>query len=331
MNAAQLTELLVHSIMRNRKVLVKGKPGIGKTDIVKAAAEQSKSKLVFFHASISDAVDVKGLPFCVDGEAEFLPYGDFRKILNAKTMTTVFLDDLGQAPVSVQAALMQVLHGQRINGYTIPDCVRFVGATNDTSHMAGVSGIIEPVKSRWDTIVTLDVSVDDWCSWGQRNGMPIMLMAYMKSCPQALDDFRPTRELTNSPCPRGWAAVGRWINEGIDEVEVIAGAVGLGRATEWCKFNEMANKLPPLTDVRSDPKGTPLPDNASMQFALTCGLAYTSTEKNISQDLVFMDRMPKQFSHLYVMDAWRKNPKITGSNDLKKWLCRPDNAAITLG
>ena len=66
-----------------------------------------------------------------------------------------FLDDLGQAPMSVQAAAMQLILARRINGFKISDKVIFMAATNRREDKAGVTGILEPVKSRFAWIVEL--------------------------------------------------------------------------------------------------------------------------------------------------------------------------------
>ncbi len=63
------------------------------------------------------------------------------KVVTAKRLTVVFLDDIGQSPPAVQAALMQLILARRVNGHRLSDHVVFCGATNDTMHLAGVAGL----------------------------------------------------------------------------------------------------------------------------------------------------------------------------------------------
>jgi len=155
MRAKKLAGLLQLAFKNNHKVLIKGEPGIGKSDLVEQACADVFD-LMISHPAVSDPTDYKGMPavFAREGMtvAEFLPFGDLLKLINAKKPTVCFIDDIGQAAPAVQAALMQLLLARRVNGHKISKDVVFCGATNDTTHMAGVSGLLEPVKSRWDTI-----------------------------------------------------------------------------------------------------------------------------------------------------------------------------------
>ena len=72
----KLQTLLALAFQKRRKVLVKGKPGIGKTDVLKAAAKLADCDLVMMHPAISDPTDFKGMPTSLpDGTAHFLPFG----------------------------------------------------------------------------------------------------------------------------------------------------------------------------------------------------------------------------------------------------------------
>src|SRR6185312_7031090 len=105
-----LSGYLKKAIVRNYPVLIKGKPGIGKTEIISAAASDADSDLIISHPVVADPTDFKGLPFPTsDGRAEFLPYGDLDRIKKASKKTVYFLDDLGQASAAVQAACMQLI------------------------------------------------------------------------------------------------------------------------------------------------------------------------------------------------------------------------------
>ena len=172
MKPNDLTKLLTLAFQHNLKVLIKGAPGIGKTDIVVEAANAADADLVLMHPAVSDPTDFKGLPAVVKSHAEFLPYGQLRKLIDATRKTICFIDDIGQAPHAVQAALMQLLQSREIDGHRISDHVTFCGATNDTSHMAGVQNLLEPVKSRWDTIVELVPDRIQWVRWAKRKNHP---------------------------------------------------------------------------------------------------------------------------------------------------------------
>ena len=152
MKPSQLSEILKVAITNKLTLLIKGAPGIGKTDIVKMICNLIAARLIMTHPVVSDPTDIKGLPFIVtqvDGKqvAEFLPIGHMRLLIDADELTVVFFDDLGQAPPSVQAAVMQLLLERRINGHKVSDNVVFVAATNDRSHKAHVQACSNPSKA----------------------------------------------------------------------------------------------------------------------------------------------------------------------------------------
>ena len=236
MKPTQLTRLLEFAILNRFPVLITGSPGIGKTDIVKQSARATEARLLVSHPVVSDPTDYKGLPFVIETEsgkrADFLPFGDLAQICSTQEKTVFFFDDLGQAPASVQAAVMQLLLARRINGHRVSEQVTFVAATNRREDKAGVQGILEPVKSRFFSIVELETDIEDWVKWAIESNMPAELIAFVRFRPDLLNDFKPTREMKNSPCPRTLAFIGKAINAGLPsdlEFEFFAGAAGWRR------------------------------------------------------------------------------------------------------
>ncbi len=215
MKPSQLQELLKTTIPAGLPVMVKGAPGVGKSDIIAQACGAADADLIIEHPVVADPTDFKGLPFATNGKAEFLPFGSLRQLISAKKRTVFFLDDLGQAPVAVQAACMQLILARRINGHTVSDKVTFVAATNRRTDRAGVTGILEPVKSRFASIVELEPNLNDWVAWALKADMPTELIAFIRFRPGLLHDFKPTNEMKNTPCPRTVANVGRLMLTGI--------------------------------------------------------------------------------------------------------------------
>jgi MoxR-like ATPase len=171
MRASELNKFLLFSIANKFPVLITGKPAIGKSDIIEQSCAEAKAELIISHPVVSDPTDFKGLPFASNGEAHFLPFGDLKKLIDAKKSTVFFLDDLGQAPAAVQASVMQLLLSRRINGFQVSEHVTFIAATNRREDKAGVTGMLEPVKSRFASIVELEVDTNDWCKWALGKGI----------------------------------------------------------------------------------------------------------------------------------------------------------------
>ena len=324
-NVKQLIALLAIAFKRRRKVLIKGQPGIGKTDIVKHACKIAGALVIFMHPAISDPTDFKGMPAITNEgtEAHFLPFGDLMALISADKLTVCFIDDIGQAPQGVQAALMQLIQERRVNGHRISEHVVFCGATNDTSHRSGVSGILETVKSRFDTIVELVPDVDDWCSWACGVGnMPPELIGFIRFRPDLLNDFKPTRELTNSPSPRTVAAVGEWVNDGITDLPTLAGAAGAGFASEFIGFLKLYRSLPSIDQILLDPSGATVPKEPAALYAVGAALIRKFTPKSARAVFTYAVRMPKENEVVVVLDGLRTNDELRHTPEFTQWAIR---------
>jgi hypothetical protein len=326
----KLISVLTDAIKNKEQILIKGEPGIGKTEIIKQVAKNLDADLIVSHPAVSDPTDYKGLPVreASGDHATFLPFGETWRAIQATKLTVWFVDDLGQASESVQKALMQLLLGRRLNGHMLSDDVVFVGATNDVGQKSGVSGLIEPVKSRWTSIVKLDVSLDDWCQWALDNNMPVELIAYLRTNSKALSDFQPTRELTNSACPRTWSYVGKMLNRNVIDHELYSGAVSAGHATEFLAFLDLAKNAPSLDAIIMNPKTEKVPKEPSLMYLVSAGLAMRADKKNFSRIFTYLERMPQAFRVLCMRDAVQKNNQLSATDTFLAWMYKEGKEMI---
>lgn len=330
----QLAETLEHMVNHREPVLIKGQPGVGKTDIVKQVAEKLECDLIVTHPVVDDPIDYKGLPFHVDGEAQFLPIGNLNKLVKADKPTVMFLDDLGQAPPAVQAAAMQLLLARSINEHKVPDYVTFIAATNRKEDRAGVAGILEPVKSRFATIVELEPNIDDWTDWASNQGdMPIELIAFMQYRPGLIREFEATADITNTPCPRTIAAVGRILNQGMPpslRSEVISGAAGEGFASEIEGFLQVYEKMPNPKDVLKDPKKHNLEriDDTATIYALVMGLSEYVDHKNFKNYVDALSYFDVEYQTVSIRMALRKDMSLSSEPAIVDWLDKNSNMLL---
>src|SRR6185437_7083804 len=197
MRPTQVKTLLVSTIKAAMPVLIVGKPGVGKSDVVGQASVDADAEILISHPAVADPTDAKRLPWAEPGAAvaTFLPFGDLAQAMSAKKPLVWFLDDLGQASPAVQASFMQLILARRVNGHALPKEVVFIAATNRREDRAGVSGILEPVKSRFAAIVEMDVDTDDWTTWATHNDIRAEVVAFMRMRPELLCDFKPTGDM----------------------------------------------------------------------------------------------------------------------------------------
>lgn len=318
---SQLARLLAHNIKCGLPTLITGAPGIGKSDIVGQACQLAGAVLIISHPVVSDPTDYKGMPAIVNGKACFLPFGDLEKLIEAKVLTVFFIDDLGQAPASVQAAVMQLLLAREINGQKISDHVVFIAATNRKQDKAAVSGVLEPVKSRFATIVELVVDVNDWTTWALRNGQPTELIAFLRYKQDLLQDTQPTNDIVNRPSPRTWAFAGKIYNSGTPAdllFPALAGAVGEAAAIEFKSFLDVYKSLPNIDQILMTGKG-PVPTEPAVMYATIGAIASRVTDLNANNAFDYLGTLPQEMQYACVKDMTIKTPTITYSRAYTAW------------
>jgi len=312
---------LTRDCVRNQlPILLVGAPGVGKSDLVEQVAAAEKVDLQISHPVVEDPTDAKGFPHAdASGEeARFLPYGHLARALKATRPMLWFLDDLGQATPAVQAAYMQLLLARRVGEHKLPDCVTFVAATNRKSDRAGVNGILEPVKSRFVTIVNVVPTLDAWIDWALGAGMPGELIAFLRMRPEMLLMHAPTTEIVNSPNPRTWHHAGKLMNMGMKpayEQEALAGAVGEAASVEVVEFLKNWRELPSPDSILLNPNKAKLSKDVSVLYMLTSALAYYANEQNFSQVVRYAERLKEdgsaEMAARLIRDCQKRRPELT--------------------
>ena len=333
MRPKQLKEAVKFAIKNKYPLLIKGAPGTAKTSVVTQACQETGTELIVSHPVVSDPTDYKGLPFPVKGEnkATFLPFGDLLRLIDADKPTVFFLDDFGQASASVQAAAMQLLLARRINGHKVSDHVIFLAATNRRQDRAAVQGILEPVKSRFASILELEVNVDDWVDWAIENDMPVELIAFIRFRPNLLHDFKPTGDIINTPNPRTVAFVGGMMNSGLPkdaEYEIIAGAAGEGFAAEFLGFLKIYRDLPDIEKLITNPDEISVPIEPSMLFAICGALSAKANKKNFANIIKYTDRLPAEFQVLLIKDTIKRNNALANTQEFSAWAIKHSDVIL---
>lgn len=323
LNTKQMVQALVTAFKNGHKMLLVGAPGIGKTDLVIKACKQLDYDLIIMHPVVSDPTDFKGLPALVDGLAKFLPFSDLQMMIDATRPTIVFLDDLGQASPAVQAAVMQLILGRRINGHKISDHIVFVAATNRHGDMAAVGGILEPVKSRFDSIVELVVDVPAWLEWAEDHRLNKYVRAFIARRPQLLHDFVPSQDMVNTPSPRTNHAAAKLMDGGYDPTvlrSMLAGAVGQGWADEFLAFLDVVDRMIDPNVVIQAPKDVDVPYDHDVLYVLCLALADRSTDANFNNIMEFAGRIDnREFQKLLVVTATKRDINLKNTTGYISW------------
>lgn len=288
MRPRDVAAVLSRAIQAREPVLLVGPPGVGKSDLVRAAADAAQMDIILSHLSVWEATDARGLPWPdqTAGVARWLPYGDLARACRAETPTVWFLDDLGQAAGAVQAATMQLLLARRVgDDHVLSPHVTFVAATNRRQDRAGVTGLLAPVVSRFSLVLDLEPHLDDWCEWAVGASIRPEVIAYLRLRPEVLcqPDPAAAAEMRQAPSPRTWAAASRVLGliEGLPagvQADALSGVVGPSAAAEFLGFLRVYAQMAGVVDrVLLDPEQAPIPTEPSARYAVSSALVARAT------------------------------------------------------
>jgi hypothetical protein len=330
---------LARLMAADQRVLLVGPPGCAKTARIRAAAAQCGRELVVMRASLSERVDFGGalVPDMKAGITKALPLELLANLRVTTVPTYLFLDDLGQAPIDVQAALMRLFD----EGELSPS-VLIGGATNRPGDVAGVTRLCEPLRSRFHLAFAIATSAEAeadrasgavvlgtwaqevaaWCDWALDQGAAAEIVAWHRSTTgRTLYSWKPHADPgVRMPDYRTWEAVIRLWNAGIQDLSTISAAIGKPIAAEFLSFARLADKLPTPDQVWMDPKGAPVPNDPSALYLVASMLAAAVTPEHATALVQYLARLPRVYGALLARDTFRKlGSKLSGNKEWVRW------------
>lgn len=312
---------VLHDLLPTRQPLfLWGPPGVGKSSLVRQAADRLRLKTIDIRAVLLDPVDLRGLPSVHEGRArwcqpDFLPR-DGKGVL--------FLDELAQAPPLVQSACLQLVLDRRIGEYELPEGWTVVAASNRTEDRAGAHRLISPLLNRF-LHLDVEVSLDDWQAWALSAGISPEVRSFLRFRPALLFQFDPTAGVRSFPTPRSWEFVSRVLAVARPEHlhAVVAGCVGEGPAAEFVGYLRIYRGLPAIEPILAAPDTCTLPTEPSILYALVGVLAERAKDasnKVLEALYKLANRLPSEFGALLVRDVVAINRASLLLPAAQRWL-----------
>lgn len=298
-STAMAATLLKAFVKGGTPVMLWGKPGIGKTAIVKQVAEELGYELATFCLGQYDRVDLLGVPTIQDGATVWNPPDTLPRVVKGKKSKggILFLDEINVAPLSVQAAAYQLIQEGRVGSYSLPPNWQRVAAGNNLSDKAAALRMSSALANRMAHI-QVGVNYESWCEWATNAGIAPEVVAFIKRFPQHLHVHAP--EANAFPSPRTWEQVGKYLtlDKGVRGL-AIASILGDGVATEFCSFlNALLSELPSLENILSDPSNCHMPKKADQKVALVTALSKWRQAQGAQVDVRHADNVIKYITRL---------------------------------
>jgi len=319
---AQLYNQLDILLQTDTPVFIHGSPGIGKSYIVNDIAKKNDLEIIDVRLSQLDAVDLRGIPTITNNQTVWMPPVFLPTDENSKGI--LFLDELNSAPLSVQAAIYQLVLDRKIGEYTMPKNWAIVCAGNKIDDKGIVFKLPSPLINRMVHIV-LEAAFDDFKAWAIKNEIHPFIIGFLGFRPDLLSSEVPSSSETNPAfcTPRAWAMLSNILKNSNDINKIspiVYGTVGYGAGIEFTSFVKVYKTLPDI-DAILEGISEDVPTEPSSLYALTAALIEKYNNTNQAKNLfAYSKKLPVEFSVMLIKDLIIKDEEIAELEEFEEWL-----------
>lgn len=191
-----------HVIAVRKPVLLRGRHGVGKSEVVYQIAKDLDMPVVERRASQMTEGDLIGLPKTDGDVTSFCPPDWFQESCDKPVV--LFFDEVDRAVNEVRQGLFELTDSRKLFGKAIhPDTV-IIAAVNGGEHGSQYQvGEMDPAElDRW-TVFDVEPTVEDWLDWGKDNvdGLIWDFVNQNRSHLDHSEDFEPNKVY---PSRRSW-------------------------------------------------------------------------------------------------------------------------------
>lgn len=303
-------------------VFIHGSPGIGKSYIVNDISEKNSLELIDVRLSQLDAVDLRGIPTISNEQTKWMPPVFLPSDEDSKGI--LFLDELNSAPLSVQAAIYQLVLDRKIGEYSLPKGWRIICAGNKIDDKGIVFKLPSPLINRMVHIV-LEAKYDDFKVWAIKNEIHPFVVGFLGFRPDLLSSEVPGSTETNPAfcTPRAWNMLSNILknSEDINTIHpIIYGAVGYGAGIEFISFVKVYKTLPDI-DVILRGESDAVPEEPSALYALCAAIIEKYKETTQAKNLfTYVKHLPVEFNVMLIKDLIIKDEDIAELEEFDSWM-----------
>lgn len=231
----------------SQNIMICGKHGIGKSEIVKNYYESVGSKVVImFCSQAADPGDIIGLPYSDDEKhkTEFsLPWW----FPTDGTPVVLFLDELNRARPEILQVVMDLTLNRKLAGKSLPEGSRIISAVNNGDEYQ-LTELDPALLSRFNVYNFTPTSAE-WIRWATANDIDSTVVSFISMNSKYLDpdESKPTDSMERCPDRRAWCRVSDIMN-GVKKFDIplkkmICGIVGAEAGVKFFEYAKESSTL----------------------------------------------------------------------------------------
>ena len=323
----QLQDALVE-IGPSRTLLLEGHMGIGKSSMLPALGKQLPNHLLcYFDCTTKDLGDIM-IPNVqmIDGEGKFIRYLTNEELgAHSDKPIILMLDEIGKCNRAVQSALRRVMLERKIGTYELhPESIVFattnLGAEN-------VGDLMEAHKR--NAITTIQVRKPTWEEWIVDFGVPNKLhpsvLGFVREFPQVFQSFEEVKDPAENPyifhpreereafcTPRSLHAASDILmkKDVLDSdtiFSLLIGTIGARAAADLNTFVQLADQLPSLEDIKTNPNGAKVPPEAPAVCMTVFKVLGAMSRDLIDPWMTYLERLNTEAQAMFAQGASSKD------------------------
>lgn len=322
--AADLIATIGHEVT----VLLQGEPGVGKSALLNTLKERFPSHdAVYIDCTTKDLGDFF-MPQVVEENGHrvvrFVPNAQF--MVHTGRPAIICFDELGKTAMrSVQNAVLPILHERRVGDARLhPQTIVF--ATTNLSTDGVGDQVPAHARNRMCSVTVRKPTAGEWLGWADRHGVAAEICAFVKQFPHVMASYtdssqkdnpyiyQPSKSQLAFVTPRSLekaSAVvkGRALLGHNATANALAGLLGPVAAADMTTFLTVADALPTLDSVTSDPEKAKVPADAAAIMVLIFGLLRHATTENLAAIMTYLRRLPKEAQSVFFEQALMSDEK----------------------
>lgn len=254
-----------HVVAVRKPILLRGRHGVGKSEVVYQVAESMGLPVVERRASQMTEGDLLGMPSPelveVNGEQASV-FRPFSWLIQSCTEPVVlFLDEVDRATTEVRQGIFELTDSRKIAGWTLHEDTIVIAAVNGGEHGSQYQvNEMDPAELDRYTVFDVEPSVEDWLDWGKNNVAGIVwdFINQNRQHLEHTDDYEPNKVY---PSRRSWKRLNDCLDKGglLEEASPLlfnlaTGFVGFEAAVTFNDFVKNYERVVTVEDVLVDGK-----------------------------------------------------------------------------
>lgn len=296
-------------------LMVWGAPGLGKSSILRKAAQDLGIGFIDVRLAQREPVDIRGLPVPKGDRVEWLVSADWPRDPDSRGI--ILFDEITAADRSLQVAAYEFILDRRLGElYRVPDGWYICAAGNRTEDRAVATTMSSALANRFMHVELAD-DVESWASWARVSDIQPSLIGFVRFRPAMLFNQKDENLERGWPSPRAWERVSRMLDVMAAEPEEIVrkmvyGLVGNRAGVEFMEFRKISSAFDDALELMCNPeKDFSVPQRADIKYALCSAVAYHvwrgTSESDANRRLDGFYRiataLPSDFSAMLMLDA----------------------------